>query len=340
MGFLLFAGLAVVVHARKCRYESHFTTCAPPTACRGGFVVPNLCDDQPDAGFECCVPGTDALCTSAGGSCIKGRDCRGGKVGNPDMCPGTSQIVCCLPKKAKAPSKFQKKLENANLWRTMVQNRITDLTDYLLHNLTNPKDKPGPLPKAGVPLRERLRSKMCWPLAQASSKKLTVTTVSWGASRENGYRCHAGVDMWTSIPGEVVSISYGQVVAIRPGFAICTKGWGLHRSDVPTNTSAVLVYYPLLSKTVNYGEMDPDKIKVKPGQIIRSGQTIGTASLCGMLHFELYNGRQSQYHTWRPTKKVAPLGNHDCLVTNLASKPKTLEDPRPLLQELEGRFCA
>ena len=43
--------------------------------------------------------------------------------------------------------------------------------------------------------------------------------------------------------------------------------------------------------TVNYGELDPDKLMVELGSIVHCGKLLGHATYCGMLHFEVYKGR-------------------------------------------------
>lgn len=86
----------------------------------------------------------------------------------------------------------------------------------------------------------------------------------------------------------------GEVTAIFP-FLVCKDGWGCKQfGGCPRQTNAVMIYHPSLGKTINYGEMDANQIKVSVGQKVTRGQVLGRASYCGMLHFELYQGRRTK----------------------------------------------
>eukprot|EP01080_Neovahlkampfia_damariscottae_P003120 gene3120-5290_t len=101
-----------------------------------------------------------------------------------------------------------------------------------------------------------------------------------------------------------------------------------------------MVYHPKLGKTINYGEVDGNKVNVKRGQTIKRGQLIGIASYCGMLHFEIYSGSRTANSRWHPPSGQRSGNPDKCARQYLNTKPKELEDPRPWIQErLRGKFC-
>jgi hypothetical protein len=98
---------------------------------------------------------------------------------------------------------------------------------------------------------------------------------------------------------------------------------------------AIMVYHssgPLAGKTINYGEVNPGTYNVRVGSTVKQGDLIGVASRCGMLHMELYSGRQSQNYAWYPAGgRVTGSNFNGCSRNSLRTKPSALLDPRPLL---------
>jgi hypothetical protein len=64
-----------------------------------------------------------------------------------------------------------------------------------------------------------------------------------------------------------------------------------------------MVYHtagPVAGKTVNYGEVNPGTYNVRVGSTVQAGTPLGTFTRCGMIHLELYNGRQTGSQRWYP----------------------------------------
>jgi murein DD-endopeptidase MepM/ murein hydrolase activator NlpD len=138
-------------------------------------------------------------------------------------------------------------------------------------------------------------------------------------------------------PGNVVAVADGTVTAIF-NFLVCQNGWACRGGNC--QTKAVLVYHPSLGKTINYGEVDHDHIAVSVGSQVRKGQRIGRAGYCGMLHFEVYSGRQTANKQWYPPSGGRAENPDKCARQYLGTKPAALEDPRPwILERLRGKFC-
>jgi murein DD-endopeptidase MepM/ murein hydrolase activator NlpD len=64
--------------------------------------------------------------------------------------------------------------------------------------------------------------------------------------------------------------------------------------------------------TINYAEIDADKFAsgIRIGANVTAGQLLGVAGHCGMLHFELYQGKLSNNKRWYPPsgKRVGGSG--------------------------------
>lgn len=98
---------------------------------------------------------------------------------------------------------------------------------------------------------------------------------------------------------------------------------------------AVMIYHASLGKTINYGEMDQGHIAVSVGQSVKKGQYIGRAGHCGMLHFEVYTGRQSANARWLPPAGQRSASPDKCARLYMHTKPRVLEDPRPWMSALQ-----
>jgi len=160
---------------------------------------------------------------------------------------------------------------------------------------------------------------LVFPLATGS---LSEISVNWGGSRNGGARCHAGIDIYTGGAKSVVAMSDGVVTAVLKNWYSCTGG----------SIDAILVYHDsgaLSGMTANYGEVNPGSYSVGVGSRVTRGQKLATASACGMLHFELYSGRQTANQRWLPASGSVGSG---CAGNSLSTKPAVLLDPRPVIR--------
>lgn len=186
--------------------------------------------------------------------------------------------------------------------------------------------------------RQGTAPNLCFPLKQNS---FNYVSVNWGGSRQNGARCHAGIDVMSKAPGDVVAVDDGTVTNIF-NFLVCREGWACSGGKCPNGrqTVAVMVYHPSLGKTINYGEVDGDHVAVRSGQAVKKGQRIGRAGYCGMLHFEIYSGRQSANKQWYPPSGGRAENPDKCARQYMGTKPAGLEDPRPWIQNrLARQWC-
>lgn len=178
---------------------------------------------------------------------------------------------------------------------------------------------------------------ICFPLSKSSLSK-----ISWnfGGERENGARCHSGIDIYTKPPGQLVAIDDGIVTRISKTFITCKNGWGAVEPK-KDNGGAVYVYHPKLDITVNYGEIDSNNITWKKGDKITKGQIIGKASVCGMLHFEMYTGKQSGNAKWFPFpgETSSPPPHNKCAELFLSNKPPETINPTAFLKAIQKNFC-
>tara|TARA_Y100000310_G_scaffold124700_1_gene123462 strand:- start:77091 stop:83588 length:6498 start_codon:yes stop_codon:yes gene_type:complete len=199
----------------------------------------------------------------------------------------------------------------------------------------------GPVPTAPVPTAPVpaptppvVSHDLCFPVTSDSFKE---NRQNFGQGRASGSRCHAGVDLFTKTPGKIVAVADGVVRNIY-GFLDCSgigPSWG-----GAGKSSALLIYHPSLGKTINYGEIDTDKVKVKKGDSITKGQELGIASYCGMLHFELYTGDQSSNIRWKPPAgKTVGSGKNYCVDNYLSTKDAKIIDGRPFIDSITGNFC-
>lgn len=100
---------------------------------------------------------------------------------------------------------------------------------------------------------------------------------------------------------------------------------------------AILVFHssgPVSGKTVNYAEVTPGSYNVAVGQRVSAGTSLGSATRCGMLHMELYSGRQTSSQRWYPSGGWRGGSFSGCATNYLSTKPAALQDPRPLVRSL------
>lgn len=178
---------------------------------------------------------------------------------------------------------------------------------------------------------------ICFPLSKSSFSK-----ISWnfGGERAKGARCHSGIDIYTKPPGQLVAIDDGIVTNISKTFITCKNGWGAVEPK-KDNGGAIYVYHPKLDITVNYGEIDSNNITSKKGDKITKGQVLGKASVCGMLHFEMYTGKQSGNAKWFPIpgETSSPPPHNKCAELFLSNKPPETINPTAFLKAIQSNFC-
>jgi murein DD-endopeptidase MepM/ murein hydrolase activator NlpD len=177
----------------------------------------------------------------------------------------------------------------------------------------------------------------CFPIKEESYK---YDNNDFGAQRDGGERCHVGNDLFTKKPGEIVAVADGKVTNIIANWYSCQDGWGLQNEGLSgkQSISAVLVYHPELDITINYGEIDNNKVNVRKGDFVQRGTVLGVASYCGMLHFETYQGERRNTIRWDPSTEVG-AGKHYCVDNNLDNRNSAIIDPQLVLSSLKGNFC-
>ncbi len=171
----------------------------------------------------------------------------------------------------------------------------------------------------------------CFPVEKNSFDHVSW---NWGNCRDggkvcnNGNRCHAGIDIYTKNPSTAIAIAPGKVVAISYSFTTCKRG----------TAGKVVINHG--DYTVNYGEVNANGIKVKVGDSVQAGTILGPASVCGMLHFELYTKGTANSSPWYPPpgKKVKGVANY-CRDNYLSAKPPELLDPTNTLKDLQSKLC-
>ncbi len=82
-------------------------------------------------------------CDEIGGACVPFSSCTE-HIGTafPSKCPGSSQIVCCAVVAPPAKDVVKHAVKKTELkhptWRKLVRNRISDIADYLIANMSSP----------------------------------------------------------------------------------------------------------------------------------------------------------------------------------------------------------
>lgn len=203
-----------------------------------------------------------------------------------------------------------------NFWPRQI-NRVALAADESIAPEVNVEGVGFPVVKGDV-------DKISWNFGQARKDNLTGI---------DGGRCHGGVDIYTTGQGNVKAIASGKVIAIlkdwyKPGG--CTGG----------HIDAVFVQHG--SYTVNYGEinMNLEAPGIKVGNGFTAGTSIGPATYCGMLHFELWSGKVTQNTRWYPPKGKTALYNDPnyCANNFISTKPTGLMDPTKTLEELYNNY--
>lgn len=133
------------------------------------------------------------------------------------------------------------------------------------------------------------------------------------------YDIHTGIDLYCEKNDKVYSITNGLVTNI-------IKFTGFDESPWWNDTYAIMVYSSELDKTLLYGELKPIE-GLSIGDFVTENQLLGNVLTVlkkdkgknppNMLHFELYNGYQTQAVWWQYNQK----------------KPNNLLNPYHLLNE-------
>lgn len=153
--------------------------------------------------------------------------------------------------------------------------------------------------------------------------------VSWnfGNRREEGARCHAGIDLYTTGSGTIVAAAAGKVIKVENGFATCDSG---------ISNSAIYIQHS--GYVYIYGEVNTSTIQVSAGDEVKAGQYLGNATACGMLHLE--KRTNSTYERWYPSsgQSVGTAANY-CVTHYLETKPSNLLDPTEDIKKLQSNEC-
>jgi hypothetical protein len=160
---------------------------------------------------------------------------------------------------------------------------------------------------------------LVFPLASGS---LSEISVNWGGPRNNGARCHAGLDIYTGGAKTVVAMSDGVVTAVLKNWYSCSGG----------SIDAILVYHEsgsLAGKTINYGEVNPGTYSVGVGSRVYARPDASpppAAAACSTLSsIRAVTANQR----WLPASGSVGSG---CAGNSLQTKPSVLLDPRPIIR--------
>ena len=187
---------------------------------------------------------------------------------------------------------------------------------------------------------------VCFPLTRDSLDPRRGISWNWGSHRDgsdsdaceaDSDRCHAGIDIYSKFPGQVVAVADGIVKDIRH-VSRCADGWGAEGAERPGD--GIVIYHRSLGLTFNYAEVDEGTSRVQEGQEVRKGDILGVASYCGMLHFEVYQGEVDRFQTlnWCPPGGIDVTERHQCATQNYP-RPDALANPNDVVRRLEGNFC-
>ncbi|MDO8655929.1 MAG: M23 family metallopeptidase, partial [Nanoarchaeota archaeon] len=209
-----------------------------------------------------------------------------------------------------------------------------------------PPTQPGSGVSGTTPTSGVMPAGYCFPVERDSFKE-NGNLNNWGDDRSGGDRCHAGLDLLTQGEGKIRAVDEGIVVNVQNFVSAkdCTRG-----TNVPGK--ALLIYHPNIQYpdahgnmargiTINYGEMDADKILFKTDDRVQKGQYLGQALTCGMLHFEIYNGRVSETKKWNDRLPASTTGKNKCATEQefLAVKPPEIMDPTNFINNIQNSFC-
>jgi hypothetical protein len=214
---------------------------------------------------------------------------------------------------------------------------------------------PGVLTSSGRDFPET--DDMCFPIARGDStwgngiRTGAINEASFAQRR--GKRCHRGLDMFTGSErapslGRVLAIADGTVRDVISSFTQCRGGWWpeLDNENVMTplnhgkcyHAYAVIVHHPSINKDVVYGENTLIFVDdtTEEARRVTKGQLIGLNTICGMLHFELWNPDSRISTKLRPR----PGTSGNCVSgDNAPTGVAGLNNPRKLLRHLQGKWC-
>jgi hypothetical protein len=207
---------------------------------------------------------------------------------------------------------------------------------------------------------------LCFPLVRGdftdSSTTRTetgfITAASFSQNRpttEKGHtrRCHKGLDMYTGgvaaahmTHGQVIAIADGTVKSVIDIFTECEDGWYFdaagvgHKVPGKTKAYGVTINHPSLAPPngldVTYGELTFSYV-AETNAVVK-GQLLGEATICEMLHFELWAPNTRTKGWWGPA--AADSLNLCCPTDESTPTYPGLKNPRPLLRMLQGKWCA
>jgi hypothetical protein len=274
--------------------------CLPTARCSGGRLLKSWANQPPavtgcghisDVNVQCCA--SEPL---GDGSNLSGQSCTA--FGVPGTCEATAN--CARVGRQSFPAAAQ----------------VKGCEDIPALDIQCCADTKGPVNPVSNRCPEY--AGLSFPLAEGSLNEISV---NYGFARSNGRRCHAALDIYTKGQRHVVGVDDGVVTAVMKGWYSCSRG----------SIDAILVYHdkgPLAGKTINYGEVDPGSYNVGVGSAIKKGVKFAVATNCDMLHFELYEGRQTRNFHWLPAGAIGS----GCAVTSPRTKPQQLLDPRDLIR--------
>jgi murein DD-endopeptidase MepM/ murein hydrolase activator NlpD len=156
------------------------------------------------------------------------------------------------------------------------------------------------------------------------------------AQKRDNRRQHAATDIYTRGEGRVQAMSDGMVVANSNDWLdSATRNFKTCSGE---QTGFVTIAHPEIGLVITYAELDKeDATGWQAGDTVRAGETLGTATRCGMAHIEVYRTNPGDYIKWFISDSAAggqiSIDNED-----LATIPSHLVDGSPLFYLLEKKL--
>ena len=174
---------------------------------------------------------------------------------------------------------------------------------------------------------------LCFPI---TSDSFESNRDNFGSPRNEGARCHAGIDLFTRGEAKVVAIDGGTIISKKVFIRDCENGKGWR----------VLIYHPRLGKTINYAELNANSpvLKLAEGASVSRGQFLGTADVCAdegktMLHLEMYEGIVDEPTPWPLPSGTTIKEKNQCDFDPTITKPALLLNPATFLSTIRNNFC-
>jgi murein DD-endopeptidase MepM/ murein hydrolase activator NlpD len=186
---------------------------------------------------------------------------------------------------------------------------------------------PDPPPGSSFPVRSTHPRGAEVSYTTTDGRQVGRSARQFGASRSNGRRRHAGIDLFARLGDEVIACQDGRIVSF----------YGFCCGEQQTSWALIIDHGTV---AINYGEVAPDSLSrlglargatVRAGQVVAYiGQNPGGSS---MLHFETYTTGTSRNYSW-PAGSPPPARLLDPTRYLLALEPSRTAPPttHPILR--------